>query len=139
MSLRRFLTKIRNTEDDRSSLGKDRRSSYTSVVTTTPSNTLPGRDSVRQPDYSPLGITEASQVATPNYSKHPYVSNSNSHLCKLFVYYRIFAEDGAIPSKIPFAAGDPFLGRIKDISVPPPRTVKAVKMQYCNSGEHQRR
>ena len=134
MSLRRFLTKIRNTEADRSSLGKDRTTTYTSIVTSTPSNTLPGRGSVRQPEYSPsdtLGVAEASQVATPNYSKRPYVSNSNSHLRQLLVYYRIFAEDGAIPSKKTFGAGDPFLGRIKDISVPPPCTVKAVKFSIA--------
>ena len=49
----------------------------------------------------------------------------------LLVYYRIYAEDGAIPSKTPAAPGDPFLGRIKARSVPPPhpRTAKAVR--YC--------
>ena len=45
----------------------------------------------------------------------------------LLVYYRIYAEDGAIPSKTPVAPGDPFLGHIKVRSVLPPRTVKAVK------------
>ena len=39
----------------------------------------------------------------------------------------MYAGDGAIPLKTPVTPGDPFLGRIKDISVPPPRTVKAVK------------
>ena len=45
----------------------------------------------------------------------------------LLVYYRIYAEDGAIPSTTPVSPGDPYLGRIKAISVPPPRTAKAVK------------
>ena len=45
----------------------------------------------------------------------------------LLVYYRIYAEDGAIPSKTSVASGDPFLGRINAISVPPPHTIKAVK------------
>jgi hypothetical protein len=45
----------------------------------------------------------------------------------LLVYYRIYAEDGAIPSKTNVAPGDPFLGRIKAISVPPPHTAKTVK------------
>jgi hypothetical protein len=47
----------------------------------------------------------------------------------LLVYYRIYAEDGAIPSKTSAASGDPFLGRIKARSVPPPNrdTAKAVK------------
>ena len=45
----------------------------------------------------------------------------------LLVYYRIYAEDGAIFSKTPAAPGDPFLGRIKARYVPPPHTAKAVK------------
>jgi len=45
----------------------------------------------------------------------------------LLVYYRIYAEDSAIPTKTPAAAGDSFLGRIKARSVPPPRTVEVVK------------
>ena len=44
----------------------------------------------------------------------------------LLVYYRIYAEDGAIPSKTP-TTGYPFVGHIKARSVPPPHTVKAVK------------
>ena len=43
------------------------------------------------------------------------------------VFYRIYAEDGAIPSKTPIIPGDPFVGRIKVRSVPPPRTAKTVK------------
>ena len=50
---------------------------------------------------------------------------SLAHLCA--AYYRIFAEDGAIPTKTSATPGDPFLGRIKAISVPPPHTAKAVK------------
>jgi hypothetical protein len=45
----------------------------------------------------------------------------------LLVYYRIYAEDGAIPSRTPVTPGDPFLGRIKVRSVPPPRIASAVK------------
>ena len=45
----------------------------------------------------------------------------------MLVYYRIYAEDGAIASKTPVTPCDPFLGRIKAISVPPPHTVTAVK------------
>ena len=45
----------------------------------------------------------------------------------MLVYYRIYAEDGAIPSNKPVAPGDPFLGRIKVGSVPPPRIFKTVK------------
>ena len=45
----------------------------------------------------------------------------------MLVYYRIYAEDGAIPSKTPAIPSDPFLGRIKARYVPPPHTAKAVK------------
>ena len=45
----------------------------------------------------------------------------------MLVYYRIYAEDGAILSKKSATPGDPFLGRIKARSVPPPHIVKAVK------------
>jgi hypothetical protein len=42
----------------------------------------------------------------------------------LLVYYRIYVEDGAVPSQTPVGS---FLGRIKVRSVPPPRNAKAVK------------
>jgi hypothetical protein len=45
----------------------------------------------------------------------------------LLVYYRIYAEDGAIPSKTPVAPGYPFLGRIQVESMSPPRNLKVVK------------
>ena len=45
----------------------------------------------------------------------------------LLVYYRIYAEDGAIPSMTPAAPSNPFLGRIKARSVAPPHTVQTVK------------
>jgi hypothetical protein len=54
-------------------------------------------------------------------------SESTSHFCASIVYYRIYAEDGAIPSKTPVAPGYPFLGRIQVKSVSPPRNLKAVK------------
>ncbi|KAJ6626622.1 hypothetical protein B0H10DRAFT_1997879 [Mycena sp. CBHHK59/15] len=44
-----------------------------------------------------------------------------------YVYYRVYALDGVIPSKTGFNAGNPFLGRIKATSVPPPHTVASLK------------
>ena len=101
----------------------------------TPTHNLPGRDSVGPPECSPtdtLGVAGASRVATPSYSKRgrkSVPSGPTSHLCEFFllVYYRIYAEDGVIPSKTPVSPGDPFLARIEAESVPPPLTVKAVK------------
>ena len=82
-------------------------------------------------DENESSLTETSGGATPNYSKRPSVvfkfSPHFSFVWILLVYYLIYTEDGAIPSKTPTSPGDPFLGRIKARSVPPPHTVKAVK------------
>lgn len=43
------------------------------------------------------------------------------------VYYRVYTEEGAIPSKTLATSDDPFLGRIKATSVPPPPTVASLK------------
>ena len=87
--LRRFLTKIHNadSEADQSSTENDRTPPYNSNVRTRtePSHTLPGRHSVAQPGSSlteTLGVEEASQVASPNYSKRLSGSYSNSDLCE---------------------------------------------------------
>ena len=50
----------------------------------------------------------------------------------LLVYYTIYAEDGAIPSKAPFTSDNPFLGRIKARSVAPPHIVRNVKRNIAN-------
>ena len=51
----------------------------------------------------------------------------------MLVYYRIYTEDGAIPSKIPATSGDPFIGRFKARSVPPPHNVKAMKLRIAKA------
>ena len=45
----------------------------------------------------------------------------------LLVYYRIYTEDGSIPSKTPVNPDDPFTGRIVVKFVPPPHNAKAIK------------
>ena len=89
-------------------------------------HTLPGRD------------LKTYEVPTPNhYSKRPtdrfefYLHFSFVRI--LIVYYRIYALDGAIPSKTPATPSDPFLGRIKARSVPPPHrdTAQAVKFSIA--------
>ena len=102
---------------------------YTSNVTTAPTHTLPGRDSIT----ATLGAPETSNVATssPKYSKRPSCEfrfwPPLINCVNFVVYYRIYAEDGGIPSKTPVTSSDPYLGRIKVESVPPPRTAKTVK------------
>ena len=132
MSLRRHLQRNRKAER---SLENDRLGTpaNTSNVTTAPAHTLPGSDSVRLPDETDFSLTDtlgALEITTPDYSKRPYGNMFSPHFsfCSiLLVYYRIYAEDGAIPSKTPVVPGNPFLGRIKIRSVPPPRTAKSVK------------
>jgi hypothetical protein len=70
MSLRRFLPTNRKAEADQSSLENDRLPTYTPNVTTTPTHTLPGRDS-ESSLADTLGVAETSEIATPNYSKRP--------------------------------------------------------------------
>jgi hypothetical protein len=69
MSLRRFLPTNRKAEANQKN---DIRppTTYTSNVTTTPTHTLPGRDSESSLTDT-LGVAETSEVATPNYSKRP--------------------------------------------------------------------
>ena len=51
----------------------------------------------------------------------------------LLAYYRIYSEDGAIPSKTPVAPGDPFIGRINSRSVAPPHTAEAIKFRIAKA------
>jgi len=44
-----------------------------------------------------------------------------------YLYYRVYTEDGAIPSNAPLDAGDPYLARILAKSVAPPHTVSSLK------------
>ena len=45
----------------------------------------------------------------------------------------MYAEDGAVPSKTPAAPSNPFLGRIKATSVPPPHTVKTLRCSIARA------
>ena len=87
MSLPRFPPTNRKAEAvDRTSTT----STYSPNVTTAPSHSLSGRDSVGQPDKTEslhtdtIGIAERSTVATPDYSKHVSESRSppNFNLCE---------------------------------------------------------
>ena len=49
------------------------------------------------------------------------------------VYYRIYSEDGGIPSKTSVTPDDRFLGRIKARSVPPPQILRAVKLTIAKA------
>ncbi|KAJ7762866.1 hypothetical protein B0H14DRAFT_2403597, partial [Mycena olivaceomarginata] len=49
------------------------------------------------------------------------------------VYYRIYAPDGAIPSKSAFDSSNPFVGRITARSVPPPHNVTLLKRCFVKT------
>ena len=88
----------------------------------TPENDTP-------PSYTPIDETNSSLTPDTNYSKRPSLP---PFICvNLMVYYRTYVEDGAIPSKTPVDSSDPFLGRIKARSVPPPHTVKSLKLRIA--------
>lgn len=50
----------------------------------------------------------------------------------LSVYYRVYADDGAIPTSHPVYSDDPYLGRISAKLVTPPQT--AINLRHCLSG-----
>ena len=90
---------------------------------------LPGHDSERLPDKTESSDSLSDTLGV-NYSTHPSgnVKFSPLLICVNFlVYYRVYAEDGAIPTKTPVAPGNPFLGRIKATSVSPPHIVKTLR------------
>ena len=97
---------------------------YTSNVTTALTFNLPSCDSVRPADKTKSSFTDTLCFASDSKRR---LKSKFPPLLIISVYYRIYAEDGAIPSKTPVTPDDPFLGRIDAISVPPPHTTKAVK------------
>jgi hypothetical protein len=50
----------------------------------------------------------------------------------LLVYYRVYAQDGPIPSMHPVYSNDPYLARILAEVVAPPHTAKSVKRCISN-------
>ena len=109
------------------------------IMTRASTYTLSGLDTVKPPDESKssltdtLSVSETSKVTTPEYSKRASTkfkfSPHFSFVWISIVYYRIFAEDGAVYSKAPADPSNPFLGRIKSRSVPPPHhdTARGIK------------
>ena len=84
---------------------------YISNVLTAPAHTISGRATVNSagPDQTESSETSQQVLATPDYSKRPS-DKFHPHFWILLVYYRIFDEDGAIPSMSAAAPANPFLG-----------------------------
>ncbi|KAJ7753540.1 hypothetical protein B0H16DRAFT_769498 [Mycena metata] len=51
----------------------------------------------------------------------------------VYVYYRVYAPDGAIPSKTATDVNNPFVGRIRAKSVPPPLNVASLKRTLAHA------
>ena len=100
----------------------------------------PDSDFTFEPDLSLPDIASISGASAdgvrppgPRYSElEPYRYRSSFSDCIALVYYRLYAEDGAMPSANPVYIDDPYLGRIPAELVAPPRTAKDVKL--CLSG-----
>ncbi|KAJ7094967.1 hypothetical protein C8R44DRAFT_813700 [Mycena epipterygia] len=51
----------------------------------------------------------------------------------LYIYYRVYARDGAIPVKTSFDPSDPHVGRILASSVPPPHSADTLKRFFLRA------
>jgi hypothetical protein len=156
MSLRRFFSSNHLSDFDRSTVRSGRPPTYTSNVTPAPAYSgvfnrvrawsanipsasfLSSVDSATLHDETESSFAETLSVAGtsieptaaagPRYSKRlftpvlMFLSAQSSE-----VYYRVYTEDGAIPSKASTSTGDPFLGRVKALSVTPPHTILSVR------------
>jgi hypothetical protein len=49
-----------------------------------------------------------------------------------YLYYRVYTENGEMPSKYPINKKDPSLTRIRALSVAPPHTVASIKRCLCS-------
>ncbi|KAJ6502688.1 hypothetical protein C8R47DRAFT_1106445 [Mycena vitilis] len=79
-------------------------------------------DDTSPPPYALLGH-EADSVAS---FRQPKTTRQGGNELR-YVYYRIFAPDGAIPSKTATDPTDRLVGRLKALSVPPPLNAASLK------------
>lgn len=149
MSLRRFNPFASNASvnNRRSSTRSARPPTYTSDTgvapaytpsvnysgVTTWSGSLPSASSIAFPDSDSVfdqagSSADITKPAGPRYSElgcYPHPKLLDDKL--LSVYYRVYAEDGAIPSTNHVYSDDPYLGRILAELVAPPHVVISLK------------
>ncbi|KAJ7432361.1 hypothetical protein B0H11DRAFT_2126417 [Mycena galericulata] len=80
--------------------------------------------------FSPLGgramfFSRLSRESTA--ISYPSDSATTSSTHETYINYRVYTEDEAIPSKTAFDPADPFQGRIRGRSIPPPHTIETLK------------
>ncbi|KAJ6528730.1 hypothetical protein DFH09DRAFT_1185606 [Mycena vulgaris] len=90
-------------------------------------------------DYSPppaYGSSETGQDialvlvnidTSAEAAEEPKTGHFGGPVMPRYVYYRVYAPDGAIPSKTAPDRGNPFIGRVKATSVPPPHNLLSLK------------
>jgi hypothetical protein len=98
-------------------------------------------DTVIDPTESPLAdtvsVTESSveiaRLAGPRYGEFKYyLYLSSLKYQNPSVYYRVYAEDGAIETVNPVYSDDPYLGRILARRVAPPHTASSLRRCLSN-------
>jgi len=94
------------------------------------SATLPDASSVAPPD-SDTSFNEVESSITDTVSVGGTSVEVTRPAGTRYIYYRIYAEDGAIPSVNPVYTDDPSLGRIMAKIVAPPHT--AISLKLCFS------
>ncbi|KAJ7024661.1 hypothetical protein C8F04DRAFT_1270045 [Mycena alexandri] len=76
-------------------------------------------------------------ASPPAYGSSGQVKASRAHapggLQLVYVYYRAYAPDGAIPSRMAPDVNDSFVGRIRANSVPPPLNVASLKRTLAHA------
>jgi len=146
MSLRRFNPFASNASSNsrRSSTRSARPPTYTSNTTAaapayTPSvndrsvatwsASLPSASSIAflDSDSSVFDQVESAPTDTVNIKRTP--ADITRPIGPRYIYYRVYAEDGAIPSANHVYSDDPYLGRILAELVSPPHT--AISLKHC--------
>ena len=81
----------------------------------------------------PTESSPAVTVAGPRYGEPNYYSYLSSPKDRNpSVYYRVYTQDGAIPTVNPVYSDDPYLGRISARCVAPPHTASSLRRCLSN-------
>jgi hypothetical protein len=138
---KRAPTYERNRDEPRPTSAQDRNrervSQWTAGLHSASSISSPDPEAVFDQANSSVAETSiggtSEDAAGPRYSEpecHPYRCLSNQRAFS--VYYRVYAEDGVIPTANPAYTDDLYLGRILPELVTPPHT--AANLKHCLSG-----
>jgi hypothetical protein len=83
-----------------------------------------------------ISARDPAALLDPRYRKHflfIYLNFRNLQKKPIRkVYYRVYTENGEMPSKYPINKKDPSLTRIRALSVAPPHTVASIKRCLCS-------